>query len=103
MNLKGYIAMLLGAGVPEIETRRIESRKPVGIRLDYTPSKVKKGPFKGWPGNAKRHGRVKYRAKKHIKKMAAIKARKENRARFKVKMFKLLERYGKFGLKKGKK
>jgi hypothetical protein len=103
MNFKAFIEAFLAAGGTEMEARRIKSKKPLGVRFDYTPSKVKGGRFGGWPGNAKRRGRVKYRAKKHIQKMAAIKARKENRARFKVKMFKLLERYGKFGLKKGKK
>ncbi len=90
MNLKQFIATLLAAGVSTAEARRIEARKSVGIRLDYIPSKINAGPFKGWPGNAKAKGKAKRRAKLHVRKMKAIKERKANRVRFKAIILNLL-------------
>jgi len=82
MNFKAFIAAFLAAGGTETEARRIKSKKPLGVRFDYTPSKVKGGKFGGWPGDAKRRGRVKYRAKLKLRKAVWAEARKKNRVRY---------------------
>ena len=86
LGLKAVMAALLGAGVKEedIKVNKKDEPKKLFNVFKFTPTKSTQPGWKGYPGDAKRNGRIKRLAKLHVIKMAKAAARKENRKRFKA-------------------